>query len=142
MKKSSKTMKPSVNRFPTSAKRWIGQTELMSSSQETRRRLPSEAFAVKLLQTPLPKKKVKVQARSVLLDKALKEAGFYVKGYSPAPTVIGATPFSRTDLLKTQEQICKDRQVRREVLFAKKLAGKGSSVKEAQWTLSSLMRCK
>lgn len=130
---------------------------------KTRQRLPSEAFARDLQTTPLPRvpksplqkgvfqpprrqrteQSPRRRDTELLFNSVLEK---YTTPYNPAPTQVGGTrevskPLNSTDLRKSKEIICKNRQTRREVLFALGKAGKGSNVKEAKWTLASLVRC-
>lgn len=163
-------MKRKGSRFHTSGsgvrsnRRYSGSGSSNKLLEKTRRRLHSEALSSFLLATPLPsvptikspqrlgvgglKKAPPLRKRGGLggFDILSKSVDNFVKTYIPAPTQVGGTtrqsmPISKFDLIKMREEICKDRQTRREVLFAKKLAGRGSKVQNANWTLASLVRC-
>lgn len=131
-----------------------GKVAESNSLSKTRQRLPSEAFAKELQSTPLPsvrkfpqpprrqraEQSPRRQHIDLLFNRVVEK---YNQPYTPAPTQVGGPLMkaSHLDIRKSKEKICKDRQTRREVLFALKKAGKGSNVKEAKWTLASLVRC-
>lgn len=112
---------------------------------KTRDQLPSEAFSKVLKSVKLPK--IKTIATSDKITRQVQSNNLFNKHlknftYSPSPVSVGQ-PYSLNskELREVQEKICRDRQQRREVLFALKKAGKGNKVKEAKWSLSSLVRC-
>lgn len=139
MRKKSKRYQ---NRSHTSASVKSGDKESKSSGK-TRRRLPSEALSQNLLShrydTARSQKK-SPQSLGVggLKSNTPKIVSGQEQMYSYAnlqfPNLTGV------ELKTAKDKICKDRQVRRQVLFAKKKAGK-IKVKEADWTFASLVKC-
>lgn len=121
-----------------------------NSLDNNSRQLPSEAFVKVLKSAPLisQNKKNSPDLRRVSV-KPQKGVEWHIKNfaYSPAPITVGGASapkhykLNSKELREVQEKICRDRQQRKEVLFALKKAGKGSKVRDAKWSLSSLIRC-
>lgn len=112
-------------------------------SGKTRRRLPSEALSQFLFSRLYDTGRSQKKGPQSLGGGGLKsntpkiisgQEQMFLQAKAEFPSLTGL------ELKQSKEQICKDRQTRREVLFAKKKAGK-IKVQDAQWTFSSLVRC-
>lgn len=117
-------------------------TQKKQSLEKTRRRPRSEAFTKHLFLSSYDTGRALRKSPQSLGVGGLKQnKPKVIDGQTRLVNVSMNFPeLNQTALRETQAEICRDRQERRRVLFASGKAGK-IKVKEAQWKLSSLVRC-